>query len=76
MSQTMQMCECGKPLHYSDPSIEAIVRKLIDRLGERVTVSVAGTRRAYKIPRHYVALHGLAAADLDQLAEQFGWELA
>ena len=49
------------------------MRQLVERLGEHVTVAVAGTERAYRVPRHYIALHGLVAADLDALAAQFGW---
>jgi hypothetical protein len=29
---------------------------------------------AYKVPRVYIAAHGLKAADLEQLAQQYGWE--
>jgi hypothetical protein len=57
-----EMCACGKPLHYSHPKIQETVQTLIDALGEDVKVTLAG--RMYMAPRHYIALHGLAGADL------------
>jgi hypothetical protein len=67
-----QMCACGKPLHYTDPNLQAQIQSLVDKLGETVDVSVG--RSWYKIPRHYIALHGLNARDIPQLAEELGFE--
>ena len=66
-------CACGQPLHYIDPASEEVVQKLVDKLGEFVDVGVGG--KIYKIPRHYIALHGLQAASLPQLAEELGFEV-
>jgi hypothetical protein len=57
------MCHCGQPLHYTSEETERFVRKQIAELGETVLVTV-GTR-AWLVPRHYLALHGLK-----------GWEIA
>ena len=59
------MCHCGRPLHYTDPVIERIVRGLIRDLGEYAKVSVAG--RTWLVQRHYIALHGIRAVDLPYL---------
>jgi hypothetical protein len=67
------MCACGLPLHYSDPAKQHSVQLLVDRLGPDVTIQVAGTAHAWRVPRHFIALHGLAAASVDDLAAQYGW---
>jgi hypothetical protein len=68
----MQMCACGQPLHYTDPTIRVQIQRLVDLLGEAVDISVGGFW--YKVPRHYVALHGIEACKLPQLAEELGFE--
>ncbi len=59
------MCACGKPLHYSDPLLQQMVQRAVDALGANVRVVVKG--RVWLVPRHYIALHGLVAAELDRL---------
>jgi len=61
-------CACGRPLHYNSSYVQDMVTRLAQRLGETVIVSVGGRR--YKVQRHYLALHGLKAKELPQLAEQ------
>lgn len=56
------MCPCGRPLHYSDPKIQAAVESLIKALGPTIPVTVGG--RTWKVPRHYIALHGIKAVEL------------
>lgn len=56
------LCFCGKPLHYSDPRNQALVQMLIDTVGPRLKVTVSG--RTWLVPRHYIALHGIKAAEL------------
>lgn len=75
MADTTELCGCGEPLHYTDRVVEAQVRALVDELGELVTVTAAG-QGSYRVPRHYIALHGLAAEDVAMLAELYGWEPA
>jgi hypothetical protein len=61
----MEFCPCGRPLHYTDPAIEAHVRRLIAKAGERIAVTTpAGT---WLVSRHYIALHGLKARELPDL---------
>lgn len=58
-------CHCGRPLHYTDPRVEEQVCELIRHAGAYVLITVAG--RSFKVQRHYVALHGIQAADLPAL---------
>jgi len=47
------------------------VQRLVDDLGELVRITTPdGT---WLVPRHYIALHGLAAYDLPRIAKQYGW---
>lgn len=60
-----EQCYCGKPLHYSDPAIKAKVDKIIEDLGTHI--DVVCMNKNYRVPRHFIALHGLNACDLDSL---------
>ena len=60
-----ELCHCGKPLHYTDPLVADFTRDLVKRQGSTVKVSVGG--RIWEVQRHYIALHGLAAAELPDL---------
>lgn len=67
-----ELCGCGERLHYVDREAETTVRALIRSYGPLITVEVG--RHAWRVPRHYIALHGLAAPELPELAERYGWE--
>jgi hypothetical protein len=61
-------CPCGRPLHYDDPAILRQVDALVYLLGEHVPVTTpAGT---WLVSRHYIALHGIRAAELPGLGFQ------
>lgn len=62
---TEELCHCGQPLHYTDEVVEAFTRDLIKTLGPTVKVNV-GTR-TWEVERHYIALHGVRAAELPDL---------
>lgn len=64
MSET-ERCHCGRPLHYSSPEIRADVERLIAELGPLINVTVGG--RTWRVPRHYIALHGLLGAEVATL---------
>ena len=55
----MIRCACGRPLHYSDPTIQRMVESLIEQNGPNVVISVGS--RSWLVQRHYIALHGLRA---------------
>lgn len=61
----VKMCACGRPLHYSDALLQGIVQRMVDKLGENIEVVVGG--RKWLVPRHYIALHGLKAWELEKL---------
>jgi hypothetical protein len=60
-----ELCHCGRPLHYTDEMVEAFTKDLIRNLGPTVKVNVGS--RTWEVERHYIALHGLKAADLPDL---------
>lgn len=60
-----ERCHCGLPLHYTDPAVETLVRNFIVALGSDRVVTV-GTR-SWRVPRHYIALHGLKASEIETL---------
>lgn len=70
------MCGCGEPIHYTDESARRIVEALIEKHGPTVVIGVEGSRKAFAVPRHYVGLHGLKAAELPELAARYGWKEA
>jgi hypothetical protein len=61
----MKMCPCGKPLHYSDLVLEETVSQLVAIHGEYVPVTVGN--KTYKVSRHFIALHGIKAQEIDKL---------
>ena len=56
------------PLHYKEPMSEEAVKKLCEELGEFITVTVDSKK--YKVQRHFIALHGVVAADIENLVAQ------
>jgi hypothetical protein len=58
-------CACGQPLHYDDPRTQAIVQQQCETLGQDIRVRI-GTR-IFLMPRHYLALHNVVAADVPNL---------
>lgn len=72
MTWPLVFCSCGRPVHYSNDESRARVETLIAEKGECIAITTdAGT---WLVPRHYVALHGVAANTLARLARLHGWE--
>jgi hypothetical protein len=64
------MCHCGRPLHYNSQGVQAFVEKQIAKLGETVPVTAPdanGVYRSWLVPRHFIALHGIKAAEVYRL---------
>ncbi len=59
----MTGCACGQPLHYTDPEAQAAVEHLVEKLGEFQPITVLGYG-TWLVQRHYIALHGIKAAEL------------
>jgi hypothetical protein len=68
----MDRCPCGRALHYTNPATQAQIERYIGELGADIKVETAAG--AWMVPRHYLALHGLKAADLPLLAAVYGWQ--
>lgn len=62
------LCACGQPLHYTDAKLKDIVTTLVQESGEFVIVKV--NKSLYLVQRHYLALHGIQAADLPRLVRE------
>ena len=60
-----KMCACGKPLHYTDPVLQQMVQQCIDEFGENIYIRLGD--RVWLIPRHFIALHGIKAWELEKL---------
>lgn len=70
-----EICDCGLPLHYTSSLLEDAVKLQVNRLGRCVNV-VLEDGGVYRVPRHYIALHGIRGEDVSLLAAVFGWERA
>jgi hypothetical protein len=70
----VERCSCGQPLHYANAEIAQHIEDLIERLGPTVLVRLLSGGGSYKVPRHYIALHGLKAWELEELARRYRWE--
>jgi hypothetical protein len=65
----VELCHCGQVLHYTDPVAKDFTLQMIESLGPtvKVQVPVDGVPRVWEVQRHYIALHGLKAAELPTL---------
>ena len=59
------MCHCGRPLHYRSAVAKAYVEEQIALHGADLRVVIGP--RAWMVPRHYLACHGLKAAEVPKL---------
>jgi hypothetical protein len=62
----IRLCACGLPLHYNSPTTRELVNRFVAELGETIVVTTTSGR--YAVQRHYLALHGLKAEELPDLA--------
>ena len=69
---TEQRCACGEPLHYVNQEYRAVIESYCRELGP--TVRIQTRKGVWLVPRHYMALHGLKAAKLPELAQRYGFE--
>lgn len=68
-----ELCACGLPLHYKDDDSRAMIEDYVRRLGPLMDITVMG-KGTWRVPRHFIALHGFKAADVEKLAERYGFE--
>ena len=64
------ICPCGTA-HEFAASSRLTLEKLITEHGEYITVE--NGRDRYRIPRVYIAAHGIREIDLADLAKQYRW---
>jgi hypothetical protein len=67
-TEAIERCACGEPLHYASRGREAMVRFVVAEKGEYIPVTMGGI--TYRVQRHFVALHGLKAEELPELARR------
>lgn len=60
-------CPCGRKHEAIGP-----VAQLIEDAG--LTVKVVTPQGAWRVPRIYIAIHGLRASDMPMLARVYGWK--
>jgi hypothetical protein len=68
-TQKVEMCWCGRPIHYNDERIQHQVQEIVDKFGEFINVKIDGGK-TYRVQRHYIALHGITGKDLPALGFQ------
>jgi hypothetical protein len=62
---TEAMCACGLPLHYSNDALRERIEGMVREYGPNIRVVAGG--QTFLVPRHYIALHGLKAAEMPSL---------
>lgn len=65
-------CCCGER-HEVTPNL-AVVLTQVKELGEAIEISTLGG--SWKVPRVYIAVHGLKAHEVGVLAKKYGWKEA
>lgn len=60
-----ELCGCGQPLHYVDKNVEWLMREIVSKVGPDVLVTVGA--RTWSVSRHYIALHGIKADEIEGL---------
>lgn len=59
------MCHCGRPLHYADRAMRYWMDVVVANLGPYYEVHSNG--RLWRVPHHYIALHGIRADTIHTL---------
>jgi hypothetical protein len=67
----IQDCPCGVP-HELQPVVAEAFQRVTAGLPETVVMTARG--RSWKIPRTYIAVHGVRAWELPELADRYGFE--
>jgi hypothetical protein len=71
VTSPLPACPCGQPHAIFNPAVTTALTGMIDALGELVTVTTP--QGSWRVPRVYVAAHGVAAGDLTALAQRYGF---
>lgn len=68
------MCACGQPLHYTSPEKRQLVESLIKMAGDMVTITNSDNGRSWRLPRHFIALHGIKMREMPEIATKYGFQ--
>jgi hypothetical protein len=60
-----EYCYCGRLLHFNSRSIEREIKMAIAKFG--YCFDVVNGEKTYRVPRTYIALHGINGKDLSKL---------
>lgn len=71
--EDIELCACGKPLHYAAPENLKYTERMIELMGPNMLITQASTGRTWVVPRHYIALHGLVGNQLEETAKKYGF---
>ncbi len=75
MRSGADLCACGEPLHYATEQSRRFMDRLVAEHGPFVKIAIHGTvPRAFMVPRHFIALHGVKGSEIPALAARHGWE--
>lgn len=67
----MYDCCCGKP---HEPFMQEAAKTFLSQMGVPECVPVTNQDGTWRVPRIYIALHGLKSTQLAFLAQKYGWE--
>ena len=66
-------CPCGETHQASRPREEAELDRVIALAGDELIDVRLPDGRIYRVPRRYIAFHGIKAADVPDLARRYRW---
>lgn len=72
MSPLICPCGCGLTSDLWAEDVQHTVADQVRRLGPTVVISTG--KGAWRVPRVFVAFHGIAANQVARLAGEHGWE--
>jgi hypothetical protein len=73
MAEIVTGCPCGEPHAMSEEAWAAFC-SVTKGLPETILAEMDG--QSWRVPRVYIAVHGLKGTVLPVLAERYGWERA
>jgi hypothetical protein len=62
-------CVCGDD--HTGSFHWPVIKDIVNEYGETVSITLAGC--TYTVPRVWIAMHGLKASELSDLAKKYGW---
>jgi hypothetical protein len=66
-------CPCGREWHFTNKLAESMIEELVKAKGETVVMRL-DDGRGWRVPRVWIALHGIKAKTLPKVAKERGFE--